>query len=203
MALVLHHSKATGTAKLVLLGIANHDGDGGAWPSARTLSKYAGLGGKKENRRRRIKRIVRELVGLGELRVLVNQGGTRDDDVPWTRPNLYRVLVTCPPECDRTTAHRVPDPDDDTPDELVGPFTLTTPDPVDNPQVGGGRTTPGGSPDPGGRGVVQPPEPSSNNHPHMQLGASTTDRTRELLTGDQVRARAAEARAALRGQAKP
>ena len=31
----------TATQKLVLIGIANHDGDGGAWPSMTTLAGYA------------------------------------------------------------------------------------------------------------------------------------------------------------------
>ena len=38
MSLVLHHSVAQPTHKLILLGIANHQGDGGAWPSIETLS---------------------------------------------------------------------------------------------------------------------------------------------------------------------
>jgi hypothetical protein len=38
VATVLNHSKARGRAKLVLIGIANHLGDQGAWPSISTLS---------------------------------------------------------------------------------------------------------------------------------------------------------------------
>lgn len=99
MAIVLHHSRATGTAKLVLLGIANHAGDGGAWPSRYTLAKYAGC--SEDNVRKAVKR----LVGLGELRVHVQRGGMADDDDAW-RPNRYDVLVSCPSDCDRTDKHR-------------------------------------------------------------------------------------------------
>jgi hypothetical protein len=99
MAIVLHHSRATGTAKLVLVGIANHAGDGGAWPSRYTLAKYAGC--SEDNVRKAVKR----LVGLGELRVHVQRGGMADDDDAW-RPNRYDVLVVCPSDCDRTPQHR-------------------------------------------------------------------------------------------------
>lgn len=100
LAVVLHHSKARGTARLVLLGIANHDGDGGAWPTIATLAKYAG-----GVDRRNVQRAIDQLVGKGELRVHVQRGGTGDIDDS-SRPNLYDVLVTCPPWCDRTKNHR-------------------------------------------------------------------------------------------------
>lgn len=99
IAIVLHHSRATGTAKLVLVGIANHAGDGGAWPSRYTLAKYAGC--SEDNVRKAVKR----LVGLGEVAVHVQRGGMHDDDDAW-RPNRYDVLVTCPSDCDRTPQHR-------------------------------------------------------------------------------------------------
>lgn len=101
IALALHHSQAKGTTKLVLLGIANHDGDGGAWPSIATLRKYAG--GVDE---RTVRRSIAELVALGEVAVDLNQGGTqqtRNDQ----RPNLYHVLLQCPATCDRSKNHRV------------------------------------------------------------------------------------------------
>lgn len=99
IALVLHHSSLSGTAKLVLVGIANHEGDGGAWPSVETLAKYAGKD------RRTVQRAVAEAVQAGELRVDAQAGGdehTRPDH----RPNRYRVLVRCPEGCDGTTNHR-------------------------------------------------------------------------------------------------
>ncbi|WP_264032149.1 helix-turn-helix domain-containing protein [Cellulosimicrobium sp. SH8] len=103
MALALHHSRAKGTTKLVLLGIANHDGDGGAWPALSTLARYAG--GVDE---RTVRRSLRELEALGEIRVHVNGGGDRSTPGD-RRPNLYEVLVACPSNCDRTARHRLVD----------------------------------------------------------------------------------------------
>lgn len=100
MTAAMHHSRSTGTARLVLIGIANHDSDGGAWPSIATLKKYAG-GVDKRN----IQRALDKLEQLGEIRKLVQAGGTpemRDD----RRPNRYEFLVKCPDYCDRTTNHR-------------------------------------------------------------------------------------------------
>lgn len=100
LAIALHHSRAQGTARLVLIGIANHDGDNGAWPSLSTLAKYAG--GVAE---RTVTRALRELEQLGEIRTMKNAGGlasTRPDQ----RPNLYHFLLRCPNGCDRTSAHR-------------------------------------------------------------------------------------------------
>lgn len=101
MAIALHHSRSSGTTKLVLLGIANHDGDGGAWPSLATLATYAG--GVSE---RTVSRAIGELVELGEISVERNAGGLRNcrDD---RRPNLYHFLLSCPPECDGSKNHRV------------------------------------------------------------------------------------------------
>lgn len=96
---VLHHSRAKGTAKLVLVGIANHDGDGGAWPTIATLAKYANV------TERNVQKSIDKLVSLGELAVHLQAGGTLDAS-DHTRPNRYDVLVSCPPWCDRTTQHR-------------------------------------------------------------------------------------------------
>lgn len=103
IALVLHHSRARGTAKLVLIGIANHDGDGGAWPSIATLSKYAGCSD------RAVQRALRELIGLREVAVHRQAGGPREMR-DTARPNRYDVLVQCPPTCDRTRHHKVTEP---------------------------------------------------------------------------------------------
>lgn len=100
MSVVLHHSKAQGTTKLVLLGIANHQGDGGAWPSVSTLAKYAG--GVTP---RTVQRSLAELVQAGELHTEIQAGGSYGDQTNG-RPNLYRVLVACPPECDGSPNHR-------------------------------------------------------------------------------------------------
>lgn len=100
MALVLHHSKASGSEKLVLLGIANHDGDGGAWPSVATLARYANV------EPRAVKKLITKLVERGEITKDMNAGGMRN--MPdYTRPNLYHIKVVCPPECDRSAQHRI------------------------------------------------------------------------------------------------
>ena len=99
MTIALHHSRARGTSKVVLLGIANHDGDGGAWPSIATLAKYANVA------HRNVQMAVRELERLGEVRVEVQAGGTgRTRDTQ--RPNLYHFMLRCPDDCDRTSQHR-------------------------------------------------------------------------------------------------
>ncbi|WP_298038353.1 helix-turn-helix domain-containing protein [uncultured Microbacterium sp.] len=99
MAIALHHSRATGATKLVLIGIANHDGDGGAWPSVEKLAKYAGVDPRS------VQRSVRKLEELHEVRRFVQAGG--DHRVAeHQRPNRYQFLLTCPPDCDRTSQHR-------------------------------------------------------------------------------------------------
>jgi hypothetical protein len=102
MAIALHHSRATSTTKLILLGIANHDGDGGAWPSQITLAKYAGL--KKPDN---VRSHVRKLVELGEVSVDERGGGLASMHMDH-RPHLYQFLLTCPADCDRTSQHRMP-----------------------------------------------------------------------------------------------
>lgn len=101
LAIVLHHSRAKGTAKLVLLGIANHDGDGGAWPSVRTLAKYAACSDSQ------VQRSVKTLEQLGEVRRFVQAGGDHTY-AAHERPNRYLVTLTCPSNCDRTRQHRTP-----------------------------------------------------------------------------------------------
>ena len=63
MAMVLHHSRMKGSAKLLLLGIANHEGDGGAFPSVATLAKYTGTTPRYVNR------LMVELQEAGELEI--------------------------------------------------------------------------------------------------------------------------------------
>lgn len=99
ISIALHHSRATGAAKLVLIGIANHDGDGGAWPSVATLAKYAGV------TERNVQKAVDRLEQLHEVRRFVQAGG--DHRVAeHKRPNRYNFLLSCPPDCDRTSKHR-------------------------------------------------------------------------------------------------
>ena len=99
MTVCLNHSRATGTAKVVLLGIANHDGDGGAWPSVDTLARYANV------HRRNVQKAIDTLVRLHEIEV-VAQGGGHASTADSHRPNLYRILLECPSTCDRTRQHR-------------------------------------------------------------------------------------------------
>lgn len=96
MVLVLHHSKASGAAQMILMGIANHQGDGGAWPAISTLAKY----GKVSERR--VQQIIRDLEASGELRVDYQAGGKTSSGAT----NLYQVILSCPPECDGTMNHR-------------------------------------------------------------------------------------------------
>lgn len=94
MAAVLHHSKASGSAKLVLLGIANHQGDAGAWPSINTLARYANI------KERQTQYAVRQLLELGEIII------DKNDPVSGKGTNRYWVTVRCPADCDGSTAHR-------------------------------------------------------------------------------------------------
>jgi hypothetical protein len=100
MAVVLHHSKASGSDKLVLLGIANHDGDGGAWPSVGTLARYSNMS------ERSVRYSLKRLVELGELQV-ERQAGGNDKTRPDRRPNRYLVNVECPVDCGGGTQHRL------------------------------------------------------------------------------------------------
>jgi hypothetical protein len=99
IAVCLHHSRAGKTDKLVLIGIANHEGDGGAWPSVGTLARYANCS------ERHVQRAISNLVELGEVEVVKQRGGN-EGTRPDRRPNLYRVLVACPRSCDGTSQHR-------------------------------------------------------------------------------------------------
>lgn len=102
MTIVLHHSQARGTEKLVLMGIANHDGDGGAWPSINTLAKYANVDA------RTAQRAVAALGSKGEL-VIYTQGGGSRSMPDHKRPNRYEITLKCPPNCDRSSKHKLVD----------------------------------------------------------------------------------------------
>lgn len=99
LTIALHHSKAQGTARVVLLGIANHDGDGGAWPSIATLARYANVSP------RNVQRAIDQLIALKEIRRDLNAGGTPTTQAT-RRPNLYHFLLSCPSYCDRSRQHR-------------------------------------------------------------------------------------------------
>jgi hypothetical protein len=84
VSLVLNNSRATGRAKLVLLGIANHLGDQGAWPSISTLARYANAS------ERSVKRDIQELVQLGELKVELQNAPTKHQ----YKTNLYWITIS-------------------------------------------------------------------------------------------------------------
>jgi hypothetical protein len=101
MAIALHHSQADqATHRLVLLGIANHAGDGGAWPSVSTLAHYASVDD------RTVQRAIQALVKLGEIRVGYQEGGHAGMR-PERRPNLYHFQLRCPRNCDRSSSHNL------------------------------------------------------------------------------------------------
>lgn len=130
LAIALHHSRATSTAKLVLLGIANHDGDGGAWPSVATLAKYANC------HPRNAQRGIDKLVELGEIARHLNAGGTFATP-NHMRPNRYTFTLTCPPACDRSSAHRI---------KPAKPVDNSQPDPLaPAPPPGASATPPPGA----------------------------------------------------------
>lgn len=160
MAIVLHHSRARGSARLVLLGIANHAGDGGAWPAVATLAKYAG-----GIDRRGVQRALDKLVSLGEIRRHVQAGGLPDLE-DHERPNRYDVLVSCPPWCDRSANHR------DSRSRAERPLWK-------NPAVaappGGDSAAPPAVQTPPPPAALAPPKPSHEPGDN-QVGASTTDR---------------------------
>jgi hypothetical protein len=97
MAAVLYHSKARGTEKLVLVGIANHMGEHGAYPSISTLARYANVD------ERTVQRAVTKLVEMNELSIEIHGGYGRRD----RKTNLYRVLVVCPAGCSGGYRHTV------------------------------------------------------------------------------------------------
>lgn len=119
LAVVLHHSPTSSTDKLVLLGIANHDGDGGAYPSVATLAKYANVS------ERGVQKCLQRLAMTGQIRIHLQDGGQRDARY---RTNRYEILVRCPEGCDGSTNHRVRDERQDTPDSDSRGEPQDTPD---------------------------------------------------------------------------
>lgn len=84
---VLHNSRTRGSAKLVLLGLADHaDADGGdAWPAVESLSAWAGI------HERNVQRMLRYLEENGHI---IREGEARTD--PRYRPNAYRIVGVTP-----------------------------------------------------------------------------------------------------------
>lgn len=80
---VWRFSRSTGRARLVLLAIADHQGELGAWPSIATLAEMT------NSSERSIKRDIQELVALGELKVELQSAPTRGQ----YKTNLYWVTI--------------------------------------------------------------------------------------------------------------
>lgn len=103
------HSQATGSALLALLAIADHDGDGGAWPSMDTIAHRARVS------REAARKLVRRLEDLGEIETETNGGGGLRT-AAHMRTNRYEITLECPPNCDRSFRHRErAEPVDNTP----------------------------------------------------------------------------------------
>lgn len=81
---VWRHSKADGRARLVLLAIADHQGELGAWPSLATLAKMVNAS------ERSVQRDIDYLQNIGELEVHYQQAPTRTH----YKSNLYFVTLT-------------------------------------------------------------------------------------------------------------
>jgi len=83
MAAVWKESKAEGRARLVLLAIADHQGEIGAWPSIATIAKMV------NSSERSVKRDIAMLQQLGELEVHLQQAPSRGQ----YKTNLYWVIL--------------------------------------------------------------------------------------------------------------
>ena len=169
MTIALHHSRAVGTPKVVLLGIANHDGDGGSWPSIATLTKYAGVS------RGNVQKAIVRLEELGEIRRYVQDGGTASM-LDHLRPNRYEVTLRCPPGCDRSRSHNVSldhvtfDPADLVGEIIEGPWGIASEAP---PRIAS-------------EALTVPKEPSKKHpvdrsHDRSRPDALATDRQRRYL----------------------
>jgi len=85
---VWRNSKATGRQKLVLLAIADHQGELGAWPSIKTLSTMTNAS------ERSVQRDIQQLVELGELLVESRSAPTQGQ----YKANRYWVTLKDSPE---------------------------------------------------------------------------------------------------------
>ena len=83
MSAVWQHSRSEGRARLVLLAIADHQGQIGAWPSIATIAKMVNAS------ERSVQRDIQELQKLGELRVEVQAAPTHGQ----YKSNLYWVTL--------------------------------------------------------------------------------------------------------------
>lgn len=86
MVTVLNAGNLTPRRKLILLGIANHDGDGGSWPSVSTLARYAGCS------TRTVQRELQRLTEDGFVTIEYQAGGWAGTRANY-RPNLYHLNI--------------------------------------------------------------------------------------------------------------
>lgn len=80
---VWRESKSDGRARLVLLAIADHQGEIGAWPSIATLARMV------NSSERSVQRDIKHLQTIGELKVEVQNAPTRKQ----YKSNLYWVTL--------------------------------------------------------------------------------------------------------------
>lgn len=119
LSVIFQHAPYSGRDKLILLGIANHDGDGGAWPSIGTLARYANCSEAS------VRRTLKLLIEDGAITKEIMRGGNGNTP-EHLKPNLYTILIECPPNCDKTRKHAPVDKKQDvlwTPSHLVTPLS--------------------------------------------------------------------------------
>jgi len=96
---VLHHSTLSHGQRMILMVIADHHGETGAWCSVATIAEQSGCC------IRTVQRAIAAAEAVGELRRDINAGGPsgiRRD----RRPNLYHITIDCPESCAGGPAHR-------------------------------------------------------------------------------------------------
>jgi hypothetical protein len=112
MTWVWQHSRADGNVRLVLLAIADSANDDGldAWPSINRLCQKTRLS------ERTVRRCVRELEQLGELRCLGGRRGAHGRRVS----NRYEVTMASSGQIDRSTGPTTGQPRPEAPANLTG-----------------------------------------------------------------------------------
>jgi hypothetical protein len=131
-ALNLSDDRLTPTDRLLLVGIANHDGDGGAWPSMATLARYCGI------EIRSVRKRLAFIEELGYVRREVGAGGTaRTPD--HSRPTLYHLNLRAPVPQDTPGPTGPPPPVAQAPSppvpQALPPRSSRTPEPSCEPSV--------------------------------------------------------------------
>lgn len=146
LTLALYHSQATYSNRLVLIAIANFEGEHGAYPSVDTIGRLAG-----NLNRRTVQRAIDALVEIGELTEIRRDGIT----------NLYKITIACPGDCDGTSYHRKKKGGglQTTPVQIVHEGAVSTPQ-------GGGLQTAGGA-------VSTPPETVYKHNLNKERNLST------------------------------